>query len=118
MSSHSKDSIGVDLVELKKARAFYARHRSRLSMLLSRREMAYLSRSKKRSECLALLLAAKEAVWKKEGHGGVGIAGFRQIEIISTPPDRFSYRVSGALRRGKISFISNRDFVVAQCVGT
>ena len=48
--------IGVDLVELKKAGAFYRAHRKRLPLLIQK--------SKRPVEALAFYLAKKEAAFK------------------------------------------------------
>lgn len=56
--------IGVDLVEIKKAKLFFERHRANLRSLFSKREIRYIKTNKKPYEKLALLLAAREAVFK------------------------------------------------------
>ena len=57
-------------------------------------------------ERLAVLLAAKEAVFKTLRHPWMGIEGFRKISV-------------KPLKKGlKISFIKNKKYVVALCAGT
>ena len=75
----SRLSLGVDLVEIKKAKKFYQTHRHHLVSFFSKTEVSSIRRSKKPYERLALLLAAKEAVFKSLDLPWMGPGGFRKI---------------------------------------
>lgn len=82
--------IGVDLVEIKTARAFLRRHGARMHKLLTAAEFQALRKSRKPSEKLAFFLAAKEAIFKAGNKAWMGPAGFRKIR--SDDP-RYALRV-------------------------
>lgn len=104
-------SLGVDLVEFEKARAFYGEHRGRLAAILSPRERAYVTRGSRPERALAELLAAKEAAFKALGLPWMGLAGFRRISLRSRTPRRAMFRAGS--RDVRVTFLSRRRFVVA-----
>ncbi len=114
--------IGVDLVEFKKARIFYAEHEHRLENYFAGSEVSLIKKSRKPYESLALLLAAKEAVFKSSGLPWMGIDGFRKIRIFSRKNNQLSFRLSGNFKRSYIhrpssvlTFIKSKDYVIAEC---
>ncbi len=98
-------SIGVDLVELKKAKAFYESHKDNLKSFLTGEEIAYIRKNKDPHVHLAVLLAAKEAVFKSMGGAESGLASFSDICAIPETDPRLSFEVK-------------KDYVVVQCAGT
>ncbi len=96
--------LGVDLVEYKKAKAFYDEHQNRLKDFFARSEISFIQKSHKPYESLALLLAAKEAIFKSADLPWMGAEGFRKIRVLSR-----SRPVS------KLSFIKSKDYVIAEC---
>ena len=69
---------------------------------------------------MAVLLAAKEAVFKAMGKDWMGTEGFRKIHIIPAGGQSFCFRLKGdfsklRLRRLNLygSFKKNRDYVIA-----
>ena len=112
--------LGVDILEWKKVSAFYGRHRDKLGTLLNPNELAYVKTSAEPQEAFALLLSAKEAVFKALGEPFMGISGFRDIQLF--PRKEFSFRLKGRLKKNplarpslKVSFKKTRHHVVATC---
>ena len=112
--------LGVDILELKKASAFYSRHRARLSTLFHPGELAFVTASAKPSEAFAFVFAAKEAVFKALDAPYLGIEGFRDIHLF--PKKNFSFRLSGRLKKKlsfssalKISFRKTKRHLIATC---
>ena len=100
--------LGVDLVEYKKAKIFYTEHRNRLKNYFDKSELSFIQKSLKPYEALALLLAAKEAVFKSGDLAWMGPEGFRKIRIISRKNQRLSFHPS-------LSFLKSKDYVIAEC---
>lgn len=94
--------LGVDLVEYKKAKTFYTEHKNRLAGYFDSAEISFIQKNRKPHEALALLLAAKEAVFKSSDLPWMGPDGFRKIRILSQ-------------KKYKLSFLKTRDYVVAEC---
>jgi phosphopantetheine--protein transferase-like protein len=111
--------LGVDLIELKKAKSFYRACKKRLSSFFSDTEIGYIRRSKKPHESFAILLAAKEAAFKALSQPGVGIAAFRNIEILPRLKGKLTLRFKQTRRRKSIKFsvLKNRRVVIVQCAG-
>ncbi len=99
-------SLGVDVVEINRARSFYALHKKRLGSFFTKREIRFIETQARPHEGLAILLAAKEAAFKAARRVWMGPAGFKDIEV-----------VRGKNTRLKISYTKTKKYVVAQCVG-
>ena len=102
--------LGIDAVELKKARRFYRDHASRLKNFFSANEISFISKKKSKPEALALILAAKEAVFKAIGDAWMGPAGFQNIEVVHD---------NGRLgfENCRFSIMRRKDLVIVQCRG-
>jgi phosphopantetheine--protein transferase-like protein len=114
--------LGIDLIEFKKAKSFYRAHRDALSSFFSIEETGYIRQSPKPHECLALLLSAKEAVFKTLSAPWMGPTGFRNIQIVPRGDGEFSFKLKGPLKKfsskqstSKIAFIKRRKYVLAHC---
>ena len=117
-SKKNKLPLGIDIVEVKKAKSFYAAHGHNLASLFFPDEVRRIRRSKAPHETLALFFAAKEAVFKAMGREWMGREGFKKIHIFpgksrtfgirleSDFKDRFSLRLRGV-------FLKNRHYRVA-----
>ncbi len=103
--------LGVDILEREKARSFYRLHKERLSQILLPSELAHLNKVKNKTDKLAEMLAAKEAVFKALGGSWMGMSGFKKIRLSVD-------KTSGALRSGhlRIHLYKRKDYVVA-CAG-
>lgn len=113
--------LGVDMLEWKKAKSFFDAHRGNLDRFLCSTEASFVLSSPKPHESLALILSAKEAVFKSLGRPWMGPSGFQDIQIIPGEP-HFSFRLTGQFRKkfpkrvpSGISFVKNRRHVVATC---
>jgi phosphopantetheine--protein transferase-like protein len=116
-------SVGVDIVEIKKAAAFYRRHKKRLKQLFTETEMIFILKNP--APNLAIVLAAKEAVYKAlpAEAGTMGPSGFKNIRISPERGKKLSFRLAGAYasvrpRPSALSAERYRHFVVARCAGT
>ena len=116
-----RESVGVDMLEWKKARAFYKAHREKLATFLCPAETGYVQSSHRPYESLAMILSAKEAVFKAIGVSWMGISGFERIQILPGK-NRFSFRLKGIFSKKfsrknplEISFTKHRLYVVAHC---
>ena len=103
--------LGIDLIEIKKARRFYRAHEDRLGSLFSKKELRTIRRSKKPYERMAVLLAAKEAVFKALRAPWMGPAGFREIRLV--PVSRRRPQFKGV--RFRLAFENTKNYVIARC---
>ncbi len=114
--------MGVDLVEYKKARAFYGRHKNRLSSYFGKAEISMIEKGPRPHETLAMILAAKEAVFKSCGAPWMGTQGFREILIVARGSRQLSFRLRGNFKRSftkrrtpALTFTKSRNYVIAKC---
>jgi phosphopantetheine--protein transferase-like protein len=96
--------LGVDLVEIRKAKSFYQTHRERLNSFFSPKEVRQIRAAGKPHEKLALILAQKEAVFKARKKRARGFLDFAWV----SEKDKKAFR---------FSFMKTKDYVVARCVG-
>ncbi len=108
----SQHWIGVDIVEWKKAKVFYETHRERLGSFFPAPERRFIEKERKPYEALAMIFAAKEAVFKALGSPWMGPEGFRRIRII--PRRSGSYKVANHPEL-EVTLKKNRRYVVACC---
>jgi len=115
-------SVGIDLIEFKKAKSFYRAHRDALNSFFSREEAGFIRQSSKPHESLAVLLSAKEAVFKTLNSPWMGRTGFRDIQIIPCGDGVFSFKLKGHLKKfssnqlsSKITFIKRKNYILAHC---
>jgi phosphopantetheinyl transferase (holo-ACP synthase) len=113
--------LGVDMLEWKKAEAFYKEHRGKLASFLCPEEVTYVKSSRKPHESLAMILSAKEAVFKTLDLPWMGISGFESIQILPSKK-WYSFRLKKPLQKKitreiplAISFIKNRSHIIAYC---
>ena len=110
-------------MELETAKSLYRSHGRRLKTLFSREEISYIQKDKKPHERLAVLLAAKEAVFKALGPAWMGMSGFQDIQIFPQSNHRLTARLKGSFGRLnkkqknlEISLLKkNRNYVVVGC---
>ena len=106
-------SLGVDLVEVKKAKSFYESHKGNLDFFFTKREILKITESRKPYEKLALYLAAKEAVFKALKNSQVGMLSFRNIGITEKKQGGLSFK-----KNFQLSFSKWKKYVVVKCAGT
>lgn len=114
--------LGVDLIELKKARSFYREHKDRLGSFFSPKEVVFIRKSRRPYEGLAVVWAAKEAVFKTIAKPGLG---FWTLKSIRVKPDARQPGVFmaecpekiGVAKGLRIHLMRTRDYVVAKCAG-
>ena len=90
--------LGVDMLEWKKAKAFYKTHHKNLKGFLSSAEITYVKAAYKPYQALAMILSAKEAVFKALGISWMGVSGFQCIEILPAQK-RFFLRLKGTFHK-------------------
>ncbi len=111
----SELSVGVDIIEWKKAKAFYQMHHEKLSLFLHAAEMRFVEKERRPYEALAMIFAAKEAVFKALGGSWMGPEGFRRIKIRPISFKTFSSHCPEG-RKLQITFQKSRHHVVACCL--
>lgn len=112
-------------MELETAKSFYRAHGKRLHVIFSREEISTIRKDKKPHERLAVLLAAKESVFKALSLAWMGTSGFQDIQISPGSDERLTVRLKGSFRRVKknpenleISLLKkHRRYVVVGCRG-
>lgn len=111
----SEISLGIDAVEFKKARAFYEAHSRRLGPLFGPREISAIRRSRSPHQTLALIFAAKEAVFKAHASKGAGARMLSRIpiEVRGKKNASLSYKRNGS--HSTLSYRKEKDFVVVKC---
>ena len=110
--------LGVDILEWKKAGAFFRSHEEKLGELLSPSEIAFIRSSSNRARAFAMIFSAKEAAFKTLGAPFFGLSGFREVTIL--PKKDFSVRFGGRFKKMsfvplKVCFKKTRRHVVATC---
>jgi holo-[acyl-carrier protein] synthase len=116
-------SVGVDIVEIERVGSAVSRSGQRfLKRVYTETE---LSNCHDRVSSLASRFAAKEAVMKVLGTGGIGMA-WREIEILTGDDGRPSVRLYGqALNKAKklnlrdvsISLSDSKEYAIAVAIG-
>jgi holo-[acyl-carrier protein] synthase len=104
--------IGLDIVEIERIRKLASRNPRFLTRVFSADEIRYC-RSKKRAwQHFAVRFAAKEAVWKALGRGGVALS---DIAVHSGTDGRPSVRIAGKPPRPsiEISLSHSEHYAVA-----
>lgn len=117
-------AIGVDIVEIGRIESAIKRLGERfLSRIYTETE---LRTCRDRLTSLASRFAAKEAVMKVLGTGGIGVA-WREIEILTDDDGRPSVRLHGRaldkatklnLKEVSISLSDSKEYAVAVAIGT
>jgi phosphopantetheine--protein transferase-like protein len=117
LAPRSVPVVGVDLVEIEKARAFYSRHKKRLTSFFSAAEIRFIRRGKI-VERLAILLAAKEAAFKAvPGRIWMGPEGFRSIRLSPERGKKLSFRIPGTSARLALEATTHPHYVTVTCAG-
>ena len=117
-------AIGVDIVEIERVESAVKRGGERfLRRVYTETE---LRTCRDRVSSLASRFAAKEAVMKVLGTGGIGIA-WREIEIITGDDGRPSVRLYGQalnkatklnLKEVSVSLSDSKEYAIAVAIGT
>jgi holo-[acyl-carrier protein] synthase len=117
-------AIGVDIVEIERVESAVKRGRERfLRRVYTETE---LKTCQDRVPSLASRFAAKEAVMKVLGTGGIGVA-WREIEVLTGDDGRPSVKLYGQalnkarklnLKEVSISLSDSREYAVAVAIGT
>lgn len=105
--------LGVDLVEIRRARQFYQIHGPRLGSLFDTSEISFIRSQRVPHVGLAQLVAVKEAVFKAAVAKGAGLEAFRRIHV-RVRGNVFSATVGR--RKLRVRVWEEKNFVVAQCV--
>ena len=110
-------------MEFEKARKFYVRHKNRLATYFKKTETEYINKGQKNHERLALVMAAKEAVFKAlDAPAVTPMEVFNNIEIIPLKNKQFKFRLARVWQRAiknssgvTLKFYQKKNFVVAMC---
>jgi phosphopantetheine--protein transferase-like protein len=93
--------LGVDILEWKKAKAFYEKHSRRLGSWLTSEERLFVEKKDKPHEAFAMIFAAREAAFKALG---------RECRVVPVSSTRFAVRDRSKLR---VTVSRHRRHVVA-----
>lgn len=107
--------IGVDILEWKKARAFYRAHRDRLSSLFSDAECGWIHRSRRPSDMFARLFSAKESIFKATGASWMGAHGFRSFRLVKAGSGRFWCTPRTGSKRLLVTIQTTKRHLVTLC---
>jgi len=106
--------LGVDLVEIAKAKSFYKAHAGCLNRYFSEEEISFIAENPESCRKLAMLLAAKEAVFKSlDSVSWMGTSGFKDIRMVAHDDKNLLFSVPGKFGKKKVSFLKNKRYVVA-----
>lgn len=116
-------SIGVDIIDLDRARKLYEIYRPRLKRFLTRSELTYIGSKKEKVVAFSELLSMKEAVFKALEVPWFGLEGWRKISLRCHPKRGMDVLFRGDLRsfnskqhRMWLNLISTKDFVLARAI--
>ena len=98
--------LGVDLVEMKKAKVLYQNHRDHLDSFFNPQEISQIRKAAKPHEKMAALLAAKEAIFKALPTTSIGLLNFRDISLSATALKKLGLEVI---------VVRKKNYVVATC---
>ncbi len=112
--------IGIDIVEVSRAKGLYEAYGQKLCRFLSPQEMVFIHSSQNSSKALAILMAIKEAVFKALEISWFGLTGWKKIQVHSQGK-AFKVRLSGNLKEYVlkedmmwINVASTKKFVLAR----
>jgi len=106
-------SLGVDLIELRKAKSFYTRHKKNLKLFFTRQEISAIRKSKRPHERLAVFLAAKEAAFKASNIKNAGLMNFTNASVNHDKRRNLSVRFRSEVFRFFI--IKKKNYIVVEC---
>jgi len=107
---------GIDIVEIGRIKKLMEKDDRLKNRVFTKNEIAYCERKRKKYHHYAVRFAAKEAVWKALGKGGVGL---KNIEIRNRSNGQPQVYVKGKrLEPPKIliSLAHSHDYAVAQAI--
>lgn len=105
--------LGIDLIEIKKAKAFYNKHKNRLSSILSSEEARFVQKGPRPHENCAMVLAGKEAAYKALGGLKSNLADFQDVSL-SVYKNKFLVKTKSK-KKLEIDFIKTNHFIIASC---
>ena len=110
-------SLGVDLIEFRKAKVFYTNHKDNLKSFFTRPEISAIRRSKKPHEKIAVILAAKEAAYKAADTRDAGVLNFRDVSVNQHKNKRKGLLAKFGSRIFRLSVFKEKEYVVVGCRG-
>ncbi len=101
------------MIETKKAKALFKNYRDSLSDFLTPNEISHLEKSPKPETLFAVMLAAKEAVFKARRRSWMGLSGFQEIETYFPSVDKGQVRLSGESKNAfEFYYLQDRRYTV------
>ena len=123
MNRPTEFPLGIDVVEFRKTESLYKTHQDKLSRFLTKPERDFVETNSKPPVALAMLLGAKEAVFKALRPAWLGVTPFKDIEVIPSKK-HFSLKFKGEAKkmvrsetRLELLFFKQKDFMVVECAG-
>lgn len=113
---------GIDIVDICRVKKLYRNYKNRLHRYLSKNELVWLSKSKRKVEALAQIMAIKEAVFKSLEIPWFGLEGWKRIGLMKTN-GKVNVSISKEFlkrEKGKMNFwiatAQTKEFVVAHVI--
>jgi len=107
---------GIDIVEISRIRKLMEKDDRLKNRVFTEKEINYCEKKRKKYDHYAVRFAAKEAVWKALGKGGVGL---KNIEIRNRSNGQPEVYLKGRRLdspRILVSLTHSRDYAVAQAI--
>lgn len=105
--------LGIDLIEIKRAKAFYNKHKNRLTSVLNMDEARFIKKGPKPYENCAMILAGKEAAYKALGGLKSNLANFQDVNL-TVRQNKFLVKTKSK-KKLEIDFIKTNHFIIASC---
>ena len=107
---------GIDIVEISRIKKLMEKDERLKGRVFTKNEIRYCEKKRKKYHHYAVRFAAKEAVWKALGKGGVGL---KNIEIRNRPNGQPQVYLKGRRLdplKILVSLTHSRDYAVAQAI--
>jgi holo-[acyl-carrier protein] synthase len=107
---------GIDIIEISRIKRLMKKDGRLRDRIFTENEINYCEKKRKKYHHYAVRFAAKEAVWKALGKGGVGL---RNIEIRNRSNGQPEVYIKGKMLKTPrilVTLTHSRDYAVAQAI--
>lgn len=107
---------GIDIVEVSRIKKLMEKDERLKNRIFTKNEIRYCERKRKKYHHYAVRFAAKEAVWKALGKGGVGLKNIEIRNRSNGQPQVYLKGKSLDPLKIMVSLTHSRDYAVAQAI--
>jgi len=107
---------GIDIIEISRIKEMMERDNRLRDRVFTGNEIRYCEKKRKKYHHYAVRFAAKEAVWKALGRGGVGLKNIEIRNDLNGKPEVYIRGKRVYSPRILVSLSHSRDYAVAQAV--